>query len=140
MDPITGHYTLTGASDWPMLATVGGISLFVFQTIILILIAVVYRSLPKHQDLQVLRTEINTTVKELTKSFSDEIKELTHEFANMLEKHLNKEVLDRKETDQGLVASCLQHRQECQNRNTELFAALLNQNKNMPVTRDKDHD
>lgn len=136
MDPITGHYTLTGASDWPMLATVGGISMFVFQAIVVILIGVVYRSLPKHQDLQLLRSETNATVKELTKSFSAEIKELTHEFANMLEKHLSREETDRKETDQDLKTACLQHRQDCQARNAELIASLINAQQG----RDKNHD
>jgi hypothetical protein len=50
MDPVMleapmRHYTLTGAADWPMLATVGGVSFLVLQATILILIGVIYRAL-----------------------------------------------------------------------------------------------
>jgi len=59
------QYTLTGAADWPMLASVGGFGLMFFQVIVLGLIGLVWRSLPKHQDLQNLKSEINIDIKEL---------------------------------------------------------------------------
>jgi len=123
------QYTLTGAADWPMLASVGGFGLLFFQVIVLGLIGLVWRSLPKHQDLQNLKSEINIDIKELTSVFSAVIKDLTKDFETMLDKHLAKETEDRKEMDQSISFFCERQRQKCQASNEKLFDELFEKHK-----------
>jgi len=123
------QYTLTGAADWPMLASVGGFGLLFFQIIVLGLIGLVWRSLPKHQDLQALKSEINIDIKELTQVFGAVIKELTKDFETMLDKHLAKEMCDRKEMDTSISLFCERQRQRCQAGNEKLFDELFEKHK-----------
>ena len=123
------QYTLTGAADWPMLASVGGFGLLFFQIIVLGLIGLVWRSLPKHQDLQALKSEINIDIKELTQVFGAVIKELTKDFETMLDKHLAKEMCDRKEMDTSISLFCERQRQRCQSSNEKLFDELFEKHK-----------
>jgi len=123
------HYTLTGAADWPMLASVGGFGLLFFQMIVLGLIGLVWKSLPKHEDLQNLKKEINIDIKELTSVFGAVIKELTKDFEIMLDKHLAKETLDRKEMDTSMSFFCERQRTKCQESNEKLFDELFEKHK-----------
>jgi len=123
------QYTLTGAADWPMLASVGGFGLMFFQVIVLGLIGLVWRSLPKHQDLQNLKSEINIDIKELTQVFGAVTKELAKDFEAMLDKHLTKETEDRKEMDQSMSFFCERQRQKCQASNEKLFDELFEKHK-----------
>lgn len=102
-DPI--HYTLTGAADWPMLATVGGGALVFFQVIILALIGMVWKSLPKHEDLEKQRRDINLDIKDLAK-----------EFENVLDKHMTRQRED-----------CSEQRTECRGRYDRQFDDLYKQ-------------
>ena len=100
-DPMI-HYTLTGAADWPMLATVGGGSLIFFQLIVLVLIGVVWRSVPKHEDLRRQRDGINLDIKALAK-----------ELEEVLDKHMVRQRED-----------CRLQRTDCKNRYDKQFDEL----------------
>jgi hypothetical protein len=105
MDEVQAVYTLTGAADWPMLATVGGLSLVILQAIVLILIGVVYRSLPKHQDLRNMYISIGL-----------DIEKLALRFEHALEKHADRDVEARIRKDDDILSACEKHRIACQAR------------------------
>lgn len=104
------HYTLTGAADWPMLATVGGALICIIQLIILGLIGAIYYSLPKQRDLQLMRDNVNL-----------DIDRLADRFENILEKYMNKEQSIREKRDEDIVESFQKQRAECQARYDNQF-------------------
>jgi len=110
MGPTQLHYTLTGAADWPMLATVGGISFLVLQATILILIGVIYRALPKHQDLQNLRT-----------SMVLDIEKLANRFEGILDKYMATELAARLKREDDIISTCEKQRAACQARYDRMF-------------------
>jgi hypothetical protein len=103
-------YTLTGAADWPMLSIIGGISFVMLQAIILSLIKAIYKSLPKHSDLQFVRENINL-----------DIKELAMRFENILEKHIGKEETNREKKETEIISFFKENQTKCQERYDKLF-------------------
>ena len=110
------HYTLTGAADWTMLATVGGASLLVIQMIIMLLIATIYKTLPKHTDLQEQREALNADLQRMAKSFEA-----------VLEKHIFREQAARESKDDSVVATFEKQRSECSKRFDRQFNEMLSQ-------------
>lgn len=110
------HYTLTGAADWPMLATVGGVSLLILQAVILVMIGTIYKALPKHSDLQAHRQAINLDIKELAKSFE-----------TVLEKHMDREQVSREKKEESMMAAFDRQRTECQARYDRQFDDVFSQ-------------
>jgi hypothetical protein len=110
------HYTLTGAADWTMLATVGGASLLVIQMIIMLLIATIYKTLPKHTDLQKQREALNDDLQRMAKSFEA-----------VLERHIFREQAARESKDDSVVATFEKQRSECSKRFDRQFNEMLSQ-------------
>jgi len=113
MNEIQAVYTLTGAADWPMLATVGGLSLVILQAIVLILIGVIYRSLPKHQDIQNMYVAMGL-----------DIEKLALRFEHALEKHADRDINACTKKEDDFLSACEKHRLACQARYDRYFEKL----------------
>jgi hypothetical protein len=107
------HYTLTGAADWPMLAAVGGVSFLVLQAAVIVLIAVIYKALPKQKDLQDMKNAMHLDVKELAARFE-----------TILDKYMDKELTARVKKEDDILQSCRDNRTVCQARYDRLFEQL----------------
>jgi hypothetical protein len=108
------HYTLTGAADWPMLSIIGGVSFVLLQAIVLVLIGAIYRSLPKHSDLQLLRENVNL-----------DIEKLAVRFESVLEKHMSREESNREKKEGDIMSFVKDGRKECQERYDKMFDDLF---------------
>jgi hypothetical protein len=104
------HYTLTGAADWPMLSIIGGISFVMLQAIVLVLIGAIYRSLPKHTDLQLLRENVNLDVEKLALRFEP-----------ILEKHVGREETSREKKETEIMSHFKESQAKCQERYDKMF-------------------
>lgn len=104
------HYTLTGAADWPMLSIIGGISFVLLQAIVLVLIGAIYRSLPKHSDLQSLRENVNLDVEKLALRLE-----------TILEKHVGREESSREKKEDEIMAYFKESQSRCQERYDKMF-------------------
>jgi hypothetical protein len=112
LQKMTG-YTITGASDWDMLVTIGGITAVVFSVVVATLIGVIYKSLPKKADLDMVLTAVG-----------DDLEKLGCRFESALEKMGLHHETNRLRDIDALWKELREGREKCTNHQNQRFTKI----------------
>ena len=102
-------FALTEAKDWPMLITVGSISWLFFNIIVLGLLGLAWRSLPKESDLLQLRKDVNLDIEKIAARWEAVLESHSDRQRNKQEKDVDNlwsEVRRCQETHNKIMLDC----------------------------------